>query len=78
MEQPLRRIVSRLLARTPRGYHSFLNFLRRGTVEKHLRYRREIDYSYFYDADSAVLPLTEEEVWIGAALCSWEELRELA
>jgi hypothetical protein len=78
MERPLRRIVSRLLAQTLQVYHSFLNVLRRGTVEKHLRYRREIDYSYFYGADSAALPLTEEEVSTGAVLCSWEELRELA
>ena len=43
-----------------------------------LRYLREIGYSYFYGVDSAVTPLTEEEVWTGAVLCSWEELRELA
>jgi FkbM family methyltransferase len=36
MEQPLRRIVRRLLAKTPRMYRAALRILGRGSVEKHL------------------------------------------
>jgi FkbM family methyltransferase len=36
MEQPLRRIARRLLAKTPRMYRAALRLLRRGSVEKHL------------------------------------------
>jgi FkbM family methyltransferase len=36
MEQTLRRIARRFLAKTPRMYRSLLRILRRGSVEKHL------------------------------------------
>jgi FkbM family methyltransferase len=36
MEQTLRRIVRRLLAKTPRRYRTLLRILRRGSIEKHL------------------------------------------
>jgi FkbM family methyltransferase len=36
MEQPLRRVVRRLFAKTPRIYHNALRILRQGSIEKHL------------------------------------------
>jgi FkbM family methyltransferase len=36
MEQTLRRIVRRLLAKTPRMYRTLLKIFRRGSIEKHL------------------------------------------